>query len=167
MSDRMWAPWRLRYIEAAAGQPKSEGCIFDELPAEQNDRENLILFRGKTAFIILNAFPYTSGHLMVAPFRHTNDIASLSDDELLEIHQLVARCVTLLNRAYRPDGFNIGVNVGRAAGAGIPGHIHWHIVPRWDGDTNFMGAVGDVRVLPQSLDESYERLWTINESLSR
>lgn len=158
MSERMWAPWRLKYIEAASGKPPSDGCIFDDLPAANEDTTNLILFRGETAFVIMNAFPYTNGHLMVAPFRHTNDITNLTDTELLEINQLVAKCVSWIQKAYRPDGFNIGVNVGRAAGAGIPGHIHWHVVPRWDGDTNFMGVVGDVRVMPQSLDESYERL---------
>ncbi len=157
MSERLWAPWRLRYIEAASGVPSS-GCIFDDLPAQDNDRENLILHRGVTAFVILNAYPYTNGHLMVAPFRHLNDLSLLSDEEHLEIHQLLAATTRWITEAYHPDGFNIGVNLGRAAGAGIPGHLHWHVVPRWDGDTNFMGVVGDVRVMPQSLDESYERL---------
>jgi ATP adenylyltransferase len=163
MSERLWAPWRLRYIEAASGSPV-EGCIFDELPAQENDRENLILYRGKTAFVIMNAFPYTNGHLMVAPFRHTNDLTLLTNEELLEINQLVAKCTSWIGKAYRPDGFNVGVNLGRAAGAGIPGHVHWHIVPRWEGDTNFMGVVGDVRVLPQSLEESYDRLAEIIQS---
>lgn len=159
MSERLWAPWRLTYIETAAKPDLGDtGCIFVDLPAQADDRKNLILFRGQSAFVMLNAFPYTNGHLMVAPYRHTNDIAELNDDELLEINQLVAWSVRWIRATYHPDGFNIGVNVGRAAGAGIPTHIHWHIVPRWDGDTNFMTVVGDVRVLPQSLEESYDRL---------
>ncbi len=159
MSERLWAPWRLSYIESAPSPSSGgTGCIFVDLPAANDDRKNLILFRGEHAFVMLNAFPYTNGHLMVAPYRHTNDITELSDAELLEINQLVAKSVGWIRKTYHPDGFNIGVNVGRAAGAGIPTHIHWHIVPRWEGDTNFMGVVGEVRVLPQSLEESYDRL---------
>lgn len=145
----------MKYIE----QPgNSEGCIFDDLPKQANDRENLILYRCATAFVMLNRFPYTNGHLMVAPYRHTCDLAELGDEELLEINQLVSRSVGWIRGAFGPDGFNIGVNLGSAAGAGIPGHVHWHIVPRWSGDTNFMTTTGDVRVLPQSLEESYDRL---------
>lgn len=155
MAERLWAPWRLSYIEKAT---PSGGCIFVDLPAEDDDRKNLILYRGKTAFVIMNAFPYTNGHLMVAPFRHTADMSELEDEELLEINKLVSRTMGWIKAAYHPDGFNVGVNIGRAAGAGIPTHIHWHIVPRWEGDTNFMGVVGEVRVLPQSLEESYDRL---------
>ena len=155
MSERLWAPWRLSYIENAS---KAEGCIFDDLPAENNDRENLILYRGTLVFVMLNGFPYTNGHLLVAPFRHVGDMGELNDAELLEIQQLIARTVKWLKVAYKPDGFNLGANLGSAAGAGIPKHIHWHVVPRWEGDTNFMGSVGDVRVLPQSLIESYDRL---------
>lgn len=158
MADRIWAPWRLEYIEKGYSGPGQEGCIFVELPKQEDDRKNLILFRGRTAFVMLNAFPYTNGHLMVAPYRHTADMSDLSDDELLEINQLVTKAVAWIRAAYGPDGFNIGINLGKAAGAGIPDHIHWHIVPRWNGDTNFMTTVGEVRVLPQSLDESWERL---------
>lgn len=135
-----------------------------DLPAEDNDRDNLILFRGKTAFMMLNGFPYTNGHLMVAPYKHTPDITELNDEELLEINQLVARAVIWLRQTYKPDGFNIGANLGSAAGAGIPTHIHWHIVPRWDGDTNYMAVIGDVRVLPQSLSESYDKLKKVIDS---
>lgn len=158
MPDRLWAPWRFAYIERpSTGSPDAD-CIFVDLPAETNDRENLLLYRGHTAFVMLNAYPYTNGHLMVAPYRHTADMAHLVDDELLEINQLVAACLRWITAVYRPDGFNIGVNLGRAAGAGIPSHIHWHVVPRWNGDTNFMTTVGEVRVLPQSLEESYDKL---------
>lgn len=165
MAERLWAPWRLKYVETEAGSKRpGSGCIFVDLPAEDNDRENLILHRGRTAFVILNRFPYTNGHLMVAPYRHTADLQELSDDELLEINQLVTACVRWITAAYRPQGFNIGVNLGVAGGAGIPDHVHWHIVPRWSGDTNFMTTVGDVRVLPQSLEESYDRLLAASQS---
>ena len=150
---------RTRPVGTADSTPG--GCIFVDLPAQSNDRENLILFRGKTAFVIMNAYPYTSGHLMVAPYKHTANMAELNDEELLEINQLVARCTKWITEAYQPSGFNIGVNLGSAGGAGIPSHIHWHIVPRWVGDTNFMTTVGDVRVIPQAMDSSYDQLKAI------
>jgi ATP adenylyltransferase len=157
MPEQIWAPWRLEYIERPAeGSPGS--CIFVDLPNENDDEKNLILFRGKTAFVMLNRYPYTSGHLMVAPYRHTANLSELGDDELLEISQLIVRCTEWIGSVYRPQGFNIGVNLGEAAGAGIPTHVHWHIVPRWAGDTNYMTVVGEVRVVPQSLEESYARL---------
>lgn len=157
MTDRLWAPWRMQYIEGPA--PKTgTGNIFVDLPAEGNDRENLILHRGEFAFVMMNAFPYTNGHLLVAPYRQVAEIGDLNDDEMLEIQKLLAKGVAWNRYAYKPDGFNIGVNMGKAAGAGIPIHIHWHIVPRWNGDTNFMTSVAEVRVLPQSLSESYDRL---------
>lgn len=158
MAERLWAPWRFSYIEKPSTGSSQADCIFVDLPAQDNDRENLLLFRGTKAFVMLNAYPYTNGHLMVAPYKHTADLDALDDAELLEINQLVAKSVKWIRAAYKPDGFNIGVNLGRAAGAGIPTHVHWHIVPRWNGDTNFMTAVGDVRVLPQSLADSYDRL---------
>jgi ATP adenylyltransferase len=157
MAERLWAPWRFEYVTKAA-KPQKDGCIFVELPASANDRENLILFRGERAFVMMNAFPYTNGHLMVAPYRHTALIEELDEEELLETSVLVARAVKWLKKAYDPQGFNIGANIGAAAGAGIPSHVHWHIVPRWSGDTNFMTTVGDVRVLPQSLPDSYDLL---------
>jgi len=166
MSERLWAPWRLTYIEAASQEKGATGCIFVDLPAQDDDRKNLILYRGQHAFVMLNAFPYTNGHLMVAPYRHTTEMPEMSDAELLEINQLVAKCTQWIGQAYKPDGYNIGVNLGRAAGAGIPTHIHWHIVPRWDGDTNFMPVVGGVRVLPQSLEESYDRLKAVVDRAS-
>ena len=163
MSERIWAPWRMEYIE----KPQTDTDdlnIFVDLPAQEDDRKNLILKRGKTAFVMLNAFPYTNGHLLVAPYRQTPDIEELNDEELLEVNQLLAKAVQWIKAAYRPDGFNIGINMGRAAGAGIPRHIHWHIVPRWNGDTNFMTTVGEVRVLPQTLEDSYDRLKQIADA---
>jgi len=157
MADQLWAPWRFDYIKSA-DKTNSRGCIFVDLPAQNNDRENLILARGEHAFVILNRFPYTSGHLMVAPYRHTADMSELNDAELLEINQLVRDCLKWIKAAFQPDGFNVGVNLGSAGGAGIPSHIHWHIVPRWNGDTNFITSVGNVRVIPQSLEASFDLL---------
>lgn len=157
MAEILWAPWRMTYIERPEGEGDS-GDIFVDLPAQGDDRANLILWRGTTAFVMMNAYPYTNGHLLVAPYRQVADLERLTDAELLEINQLLARSVRCIKRAYAPDGFNIGVNIGKAAGAGIPVHIHWHVVPRWNGDTNFMSTVGNVRVLPQSMEDSYDRL---------
>lgn len=162
MTERLWAPWRLSYIEKKDGP---SGCIFVDLPAENRDRENLILYRGRTAFVMLNRYPYCNGHLMIAPYKHTAELADLDDEELLEISRLLVRSVAWLRHAYRPEGFNIGLNLGRAAGAGIPDHVHWHVVPRWAGDTNYMTTVGETRVLPQSLEESYDRLRAAIEAL--
>lgn len=162
MSERLWAPWRFTYImEARAG---SEGCIFVDLPAQSDDRKNLILYRGKTAFVMMNAFPYTNGHLMVAAYKHTAAMDELDDAELLETQQLIRSSMRWLTKAYSPEGFNIGANLSKAAGAGIEDHLHWHIVPRWVGDTNFMPVVGEVRVLPQSLEESYDQIRAAIES---
>lgn len=153
--ERIWAPWRLQYIEQADAV---EGCIFCKFPAEGRDAERYILVRGEHAFVILNAFPYSNGHLMVTPYQHTANLDDLSDAELLELMALTRRSVNLLKAAFRPDGFNIGINMGRVAGAGIADHVHIHVVPRWNGDTNFMGVIGDVRVIPASLDDVYARL---------
>lgn len=161
MADQLWAPWRFQYISKAEDK-NSSGCIFVDLPAENKDSENLILYRGKTAFVILNRFPYTSGHLMVAPYKHTAILSELNDEELLEINQLVTKCTEWIQTAYKPQGFNIGVNLGSAGGAGIPSHVHWHIVPRWTGDTNFMTSIGELRVIPQSLEDSYELLLKVS-----
>lgn len=154
MNENLWAPWRMKYIEKTG----ESGNIFVDLPAANDDRSNLILFRGITAFIMLNAYPYTSGHLLIAPYRQTNDLPSMTDAELLEIHQLLAKSVKWLQIAYNPQGFNIGVNIGSASGAGIPIHLHWHVVPRWSGDTNFMTTIGEIRVMPSTLADSYDKL---------
>ena len=157
-NEVLWAPWRMTYIERPSTGTRESRDIFVDLPAENDDERNYILHRGETAFVMLNAFPYTNGHLLIAPYRQVADIDLLNDKELLEINQLVARGVRWVRHAYRPNGFNIGVNMGQAAGAGIPIHIHWHVVPRWSGDTNYMTVVGGVRVMPQTLEESYVRL---------
>ena len=162
MSQQLWAPWRLKYIERAQ-KDEIQGCFFDELAKQNNDQENFVLYRGKTAFVLLNAFPYNNGHLMIAPYRHVGQMDLMTDEELLEINQLLSRCTTWLKKAYSPEGFNIGVNLGRVAGAGVPDHIHWHVVPRWNGDSNFMTVVGEVRVLPENLYQTYDRLKSVME----
>ncbi len=155
--EQMWAPWRLEYIVG----DKVEGCIFCVFPQQTNDRENRILYRGKHAFVIMNAFPYSNGHLLVAPYRHTGDLSELSADESLEMMQLVQMSIRVLKEACNPDGLNIGVNMGTAAGAGIADHVHMHIVPRWNGDTNFMPVFADVKVIPESLEKTYDKLKVI------
>ena len=152
--EHMWAPWRIQYIEAE----KSDGCILCDKPGEDNDAQNYILFRGDKNFIILNTYPYNPGHLMIAPYRHIARLEELTDEELYEHCQIVSRGVKILREAFNPGGFNVGINMGRAAGAGIEEHIHTHIVPRWHGDTNFVTVMSDVRVIPQALADTYERL---------
>jgi ATP adenylyltransferase len=149
MPKPLWAPWRLEYIESADEAP---GCIFCA------PDEELVLHRGERAFVLLNRFPYTAGHVMVAPHRHTGEFRSLAEDEALELHRLAARAIDALEAAYRPQGLNLGWNLGRVAGAGIVDHVHLHVVPRWAGDTNFMPVLADVRVLPEALAESARRL---------
>jgi ATP adenylyltransferase len=160
MTEQLWAPWRLQYIESA---DKTEGCIFCAFPAqgEENDSDNYIVTRGPQAYVILNAFPYSNGHLMVVPYRHTARMEDFSDAELLEVMHLTRLSIALLREAFHPDGFNLGVNMGRVAGAGIADHLHWHIVPRWNGDTNFMPVLADVRVIPESLKVTHQRLQAV------
>jgi ATP adenylyltransferase len=154
MTEHIWAPWRVEYIQAT----KPEGCILCEKPKEKSDEANYILFRGKYNYIIMNSYPYNPGHLMVAPYRHTATPEDLKVEELHEHTGLVCRCLKLLREIYNPNGFNTGMNIGKVAGAGIDGHIHTHIVPRWQGDTNFMPVIGDARVIPQALAETYKKL---------
>jgi ATP adenylyltransferase len=154
--ERLWAPWRMEYINSA--REGEGGCIFCELPAEGDDEKNYILTRGEKAFVILNKFPYNSGHLMIAPFRHVGEVEQLEDEEALDLDHLLQKSLKALKEAMSPDGFNIGMNLGRVAGAGVPDHVHWHVVPRWSGDTNFMPVVGETKVLPELLHESYRRL---------
>ncbi len=152
---RIWAPWRMDYVE---GKTKESGCIFCRRAAMDNDAENLILYRGKSAFVILNLFPYTNGHTMVVPFTHKASLEDLDETTRNELMQLTTEAVTVIRNVYHAEDYNIGINIGEAAGAGIAEHIHVHIVPRWTGDTSFMTTSGDTRVLPESLDKSYQRL---------
>ena len=155
--DRLWSPWRMEYIQAAK-EGEGEGCIFCDLPAKGDDAATHILARGEHGFVLLNAFPYNPGHVMVAPFRHSGDLEGLSDEESLDLDRLLRRAMTALREGMEPHGFNVGMNLGRVAGAGIPDYLHWHVVPRWTGDTNFMPVVGKTRVLPELLEETYRRL---------
>lgn len=153
--EYLWAPWRMAYIDAPK---KVEGCVFCGKLAEADDREQLILYRGEHCFIIMNLFPYNNGHLMVAPYRHTADLVGLSAAEQEEMMRLTRHCVRLLTEAFQPEGFNLGMNLGRTAGAGVADHLHMHIVPRWNGDTNFMAVTGETKVLPDALFSSYDKL---------
>ncbi|MGH2663584.1 MAG: HIT family protein [Actinomycetota bacterium] len=156
--ERLWAPWRMEYI-GSAREGGEQGCIFCEKPKEGDDERVYILARTELSFAILNTYPYNSGHLMVAPFRHEGDLENLKEDELLDLQRLIQRCIKALKEAMQPDGFNLGMNLGLVAGAGIPDHLHWHVVPRWSGDTNFMPVVGETKVLPELLSASYEKVF--------
>jgi ATP adenylyltransferase len=152
--DRLWAPWRFDYI--AIEQP--QGCIFCVKSQATEDEKNHILWRGEKVFMLLNTFPYNTGHLMVAPYRHTGDALELSPEEGLELFHGVKLGVSALKEVFKPQGFNIGSNVGQVAGAGFADHLHVHVVPRWSGDTNFMAVLNDTRVVPQALATTYEKL---------
>jgi ATP adenylyltransferase len=150
----IWAPWRIQYIRSE----KPKGCILCDKPAEDKDKDNYILYRGVKNFIMLNAFPYNPGHLLVAPYRHTGNMDELTAAERNEHYELVSRSIKVLKEAMNPGGFNIGANLGKVAGAGIEEHFHSHIVPRWNGDNNFVPVLADVRVVPQALAETYKAL---------
>ncbi len=153
-SEILWAPWRMEYI---LGE-KESGCIFCTRINQDNDKENLILLRGKNNFVIMNKYPYNNGHLMVVPNRHTSEFDSLSDPEKLEMMNLVSESMNVLKKTVNPDGFNVGLNIGKIAGAGIDDHLHFHIVPRWVADTNFMPVVGQTKIISEDLGETWERL---------
>ncbi len=152
---RLWAPWRMQYIEEAAKQ--TEGCIFCEKPKQNRDEENYILLRGRYCYIMLNAFPYNNGHLMIAPYRHITQVEELTDEEARELFQQLKLSLQALKKAMNPDGFNIGVNIGRPAGAGFD-HLHIHVVPRWNGDTNFMPVLAETKVISEHLANTYRKL---------
>ena len=152
--DRLWAPWRLDYIRG----PGPSECIFCRAVAAASDEAQHVLHRGERCFALLNAFPYTSGHLMIAPYEHVPSIEQLDPPALTELMTMSQRALAVLRENYRPEGFNLGVNQGAVAGAGIEDHVHLHVVPRWGGDTNFMSVSGDARVLPQSLEDSWAEL---------
>lgn len=153
--DHMWSPWRMDYI---MNQGSSAGCVFCNAAKQTADAQNLVVARGKTAFVILNRYPYTSGHVMAVPYCHAPSIEDLPADVRAEVMELANQMVKVLRAIYHPQGFNLGINMGEAAGAGIADHVHFHVVPRWFGDTNFMSAVGNTRVLPESLEDSYQRI---------
>jgi len=151
----LWSPWRMRYIQNHA---KETDCIFCAALKQPDDVNKLVIFVGRHAFVILNKFPYTSGHLMVAPFDHQPSLEFLKPETRAEMMELVTQAIQVLKRVYKPQAFNVGANIGEAAGAGVPGHVHIHIVPRWAGDTNFMSTLAETRVLPESLEETWKRI---------
>jgi ATP adenylyltransferase len=167
--DRLWAPWRLGYIQGK-DSPAAAERVIEWLPdadrecflcrgaAERDDRANLVVARGAQTLVVLNRYPYNNGHLLIAPLAHLPTLSELTPDLQLELMETLTRYTELLKRLMNAEGFNIGLNLGRVAGAGVPGHLHWHIVPRWSGDTNFMPVIADLRVIPQSLDALWELL---------
>ena len=155
--DHLWTPWRRAFVEGATADALT-ACFLCAAPAAHDDRANLILMRAERAYVLLNLYPYNSGHLMIAPYAHTGDLATLDSSAAQEMMALTQRSVAVLQQAYRPQGFNIGMNLGKPAGAGVPDHLHVHVVPRWSGDTNFMPVVAETKVLPETLDQTYARL---------
>lgn len=156
--DQLWAPWRLAYVAKPEKPREGNGCFLCRGLAENQDREALIVERSEYSCVVLNRFPYNNGHLLIAPKAHTATPAALSDAETLDLQHLIQKYVVLLEGLMKADGFNVGLNLGKVAGAGLPGHLHWHVVPRWSGDSNFMPVVSDTRVISQSLDALYDLL---------
>ena len=164
--DNLWAPWRQTYIETPKDKPSGgdEECFICRGSAGADDRASYVLHRTALSVVVLNRFPYNNGHLLVCPTAHKGQLEELADDELLDLQLLLRRLTGIIRRRMNADGFNIGLNLGRVAGAGVPGHLHWHLVPRWFGDTNFMPVVGDTKVISQSLEALYDLL---REELSK
>jgi ATP adenylyltransferase len=156
--EQLWAPWRLEYVAGASGEQKDDRCIFCVKQEDGDDDRALIVHRGERCFVLLNLYPYSNGHLMVAPYRHVAAPADLDTEERAEMWQLLADSISALDEAIGPHGYNSGLNLGRVAGAGVEGHIHLHVVPRWNGDTNFMPVLADVRVMPEHLSRTLERV---------
>lgn len=151
---RIWAPWRMEYIEDS----ESKECIFCEKPEMRDNRKSYILYKGELSFVILNIFPYAYSHIMIAPYRHVSSFSKLKKDELLELVLIVQKSIEMMKKSLNPEGFNIGINEGKIAGAGIDEHMHVHIVPRWAGDTNFMPMLGEIKVFPEHLNTTYKKL---------
>jgi ATP adenylyltransferase len=156
--DQLWAPWRLAYVAAEKPPVQNDACFICEALDRKDDRANLLLLRSESAAVILNRFPYNNGHLLIAPTSHKARLDDLNQAEILDTQHLLQKMIRVIDRAMRPEGYNVGLNLGKVAGAGLPGHLHWHIVPRWSGDTNFMPVLSDTRVIVQSLDALYDLL---------
>jgi len=155
--EKLWAPWRMSYVSSPT-TPDDDGCFLCRYIASGNDEKNLVVGRGDHSITVLNRFPYNNGHLLIAPLSHKGSLEELDDAELFDGLLEVKKMTTVLKKLLKADGFNVGLNLGKAAGAGLPGHLHWHIVPRWDGDTNFMPVLGDAKVISQSLEALYDLL---------
>jgi ATP adenylyltransferase len=153
--DYLWTPWRYAYVSSTE---KAAGCVFCEAPKEADDAKVLIVHRGQHCFVILNAYPYTPGHVMIVPYQHLDELQKLPVEAAHEMINLSQRMETVLRELYRPDGINLGMNIGKAAGAGIAGHIHMHVLPRWVADANFLSVVGETRILPETLDVTWKRM---------
>jgi ATP adenylyltransferase len=158
---RIFAPWRYKYVS----DPNSDGCIFCNAQSSKDDRKSGVLFRGKFAFVIMNKYPYNNGHIMIAPYNHTGDFEELSEEEMLEMSTLIQKWQKVIKKAMKPEGFNIGMNLGRIAGAGFEKHLHYHLVPRWSGDTNFMPIIGETKVVPMSVDDAYDLLLKVYKEI--
>ncbi|MFQ5429149.1 MAG: HIT domain-containing protein [Phycisphaerae bacterium] len=156
--ENLWAPWRIEYIQLLRDESRSGCFLCDYRDAPENDAKNHVVWRANNTMVVLNRYPYTNGHMLIAPLAHKEDLDDLDDSEMAALWWQTRDAKALLARALEPHGFNVGINVGRCAGAGLPGHLHIHVVPRWNGDTNFMAVLGDVRVIPQSLERLHERL---------
>jgi ATP adenylyltransferase len=150
----MWAPWRIKYVT----KKKKKGCVFCDVYHQRKDKSNFVVLRSKYCFVLLNTFPYNNGHLMVVSNRHISSLQKLNDKEILDINKVVIKTVALLKKILSPQGFNIGINIGKCAGAGVEKHLHIHIVPRWSGDTNFMPVLADTKIVPQSLKDLYKNI---------
>jgi ATP adenylyltransferase len=153
--DYLWTPWRYAYV---SGIEKTTGCVFCDAAKGADDAKAFVVYRGKSCFVILNAFPYTNGHVMVVPYEHLDELQKLPAEAATEMMALSQRMETVLRELYHPDGINLGMNIGKAAGAGIAGHIHMHVLPRWVADANFLSVVGETRVLPEALDVTWEKM---------
>ncbi len=164
MMERLWRPWRINYVRNIESL-RDEQCIFCSRPAQDDDAQSLILYRGDTTYIIMNLYPYNTGHVMVTPYRHVGELEMLEEGELKELMDLTSLAIRAIKKDMSPQGFNLGINLGKAAGAGFDEHVHMHIVPRWQGDTNFMPVVGDSKVMPETIADTYERLRKSLESL--
>ena len=162
--DIMWAPWRMRYVKYEALK-RERGCFLCKALTSEKPEERLVVYRGEDGLVVMNLYPYNTGHLLVAPIRHVPSLEDLSDEEIESLFKLVKRSLSLLRRALKPDGFNVGVNIGRVAGAGLEDHVHVHIVPRWSGDTNFMPVIADTKVIPEALRDTYGTLMKYRDVL--
>lgn len=157
--ERMWSPWRSRHIESTSRQSDEErAALFLRIAESEDDEANFVVYRGDTAFVVMNLYPYNNGHLLIVPFRRVDAYEALTPDEQIEIARLTEKCILWLRHAVQPHGFNVGMNIGRASGAGVPDHLHVHVVPRWNADTNFMATTGDVKVIPEAMEDTYQKL---------
>jgi ATP adenylyltransferase len=159
LMDKLWSPWRSKYIESfKPGSDKEEGCLFCRIAEENKDKENYLVYRGRESYIVMNLYPYNSGHLMIVPYQHASSLSEFDEATRLDCMNMINLGCDILGKAVYPHGFNIGANIGRVSGAGIDEHVHFHIVPRWNGDTNFMPVLNEVKIISDFMDATYEKL---------